>query len=135
MAADRMMKLKIMMPLSVLLETDARKVSVKTVSGWWTFLPRHTDMVTLLLPGVLEYVDASDAVRYAALDEGVAVKQAMSLMMTVRHAVVGEQRDALEKVIAEQYRTVIAEEKDIREMTAKIEADFLRQFSEMTRAR
>jgi len=123
------MKLKILLPAEVFLDSDVTKVIAESPLGSFTLLPRHIDLTTALAPGILTYEDASGARKYVALNEGLLVKQGENVMISSRMAVAGELGGLRERV--EEFLTDIDEkERKARSAVARLEADFIRRFVE-----
>ena len=67
------MNLKVLLPTGVLLDEQVRKVNVEAGDGELTLLPRHVDMTTTVVPGVLVFETAGGREEFAAVAEGVLV--------------------------------------------------------------
>lgn len=122
------MKFKVMTPTALACEGDAVTISVPTVSGWWTFLPRHRDMVTIVVPGVLTWKGTDNVVIKVAIDEGILTKRKGSITVASRHAAVGTTIEELHRIIADQFAKENEKEKRMHSVIALLEGDFLRRF-------
>jgi len=125
------MRIKIYTPQRALLDTEASAVTAEAENGRFCLLPRHIDFVTALAPGLLEYRTKEGAERYAALDEGVLVKQDQEVMISVRNAVLGDQLGELKQIVEEQFHDLDDRERRSRSALAKMEADFTRRLMDV----
>ena len=122
------MRLRVLTPSALLCETEATKVHVQTVSGWWTFLPAHRDMVTLVVPGILTCTGPAEAVLLIAMSEGLLAKRKGDVTLSVRHAVSGGTAEELLRIVKEQYTGEDDAEAGMARIIARLESDFVRCF-------
>ncbi|MFP4082141.1 MAG: F0F1 ATP synthase subunit epsilon [Candidatus Aminicenantes bacterium] len=126
------MRLKILLPVEILIDQEVDKVTAEAENGSFTILPRHIDFVASLVPGLLSFA-AGDREVFLAVDEGVLVKAGQEVMVSVRDAVRGENLGQLERAVQERFRELDDREKKARSILAKFEADFIRRFLELER--
>lgn len=123
------MKLEIMLPSGVFLDTEVDKVVAECSHGNFCLLPRHIDMSTALVPGIFSYV-AEGEVYHLAVDSGVLVKQGESIRVASRAAVTGE-IGTLEEEVRKMEEEAGDAEKSARSAVAKLEANFVRGLIEV----
>jgi F-type H+-transporting ATPase subunit epsilon len=106
----------------------ATKVRVRTVSGWWGFLPRHRDTVTLVSPGIATIDRETGGPLFVAIDGGVLTKVKENLTLVVSRAATGPTTADLERIVGGEYAASDEREAHTRRIIARLEADFLRSF-------
>jgi F-type H+-transporting ATPase subunit epsilon len=84
------MRLKVVLPNEVLIDTDVTKVVAEAENGMFCLLPRHVDFVAALVPGLLTCVlqDGQQEL-FFAVDEGTLVKCGPEVRVSTRRAVQG----------------------------------------------
>ena len=127
------MILKVVMPVSSIPVVEVVNVCVKTEEGWWTFLPRHADMVTVLVPHVMACKLADGGELLFALDDGILVKKGREVTVAVRHAASGKNPAELENTIKEEFFRVDELEQRMRAVISRLQADFFRFFTGLGR--
>lgn len=127
------MRLVIAQPDRILFEESASSVSYEAGDGARGILPRHTDLVTTLSPGILIVTpeDGRGSETLFAVDRGLVVKQGETLYVATRRGVKGENLSSLQETVENDYRNLDEQEKRSRSALRVLEADFLRQFVEM----
>ncbi|MFO7596209.1 MAG: F0F1 ATP synthase subunit epsilon [Desulfocurvibacter africanus] len=123
------MRLRISLPSRIFLDTDVQKVVAESLAGSFGLLPRHIDMATALAPGILAYTDEAGQEQFLAVSEGILVKKADEVLVSVRTAVsgqLGELRDKVRRFAQERGER----EQVTRTAVAHMEADFVRRFLE-----
>ncbi len=124
------MRLRVLLPSRVALDEAADKLSAEAEHGAFTVLPRHVDMVTSLVPGLLSFVrDGRE--RFLAVDGGVLVKRADDVLVSTGNAVVGEELGRLQRTVDEQFQQLDERERKARSSLMRLEADFVRRFLEL----
>jgi F-type H+-transporting ATPase subunit epsilon len=126
------MKLKVLLPAEVLLEEEVVKVVAEAPSGQFCLLPRHIDLVSILVPGLLAYVKAGakDEV-FLGVAEGLLVKCGPEVLVATINAVRGPHLGKLQEVVTRQFKTLSDREKQARSALAHLEANFIRRFFKM----
>lgn len=122
------MRLKILLPSRIFIDREVLKVTADAVNGSFCLLPKHIDMVTVLVPGLLSFHGKSGREEFIAVDEGILVKCGQEVFVSTRQAVQGPNLGDLRKTIQEQFQRLDEGEKKARSALAKLEADFIRQF-------
>jgi F-type H+-transporting ATPase subunit epsilon len=129
------MRLRILVPLEALVDAEVTKVTAEAVDGWFCLLPRHIDLVTSLVAGVLVYEDAAGDERFVATDEAVLVKCGEQVLVSAPRAVTGPVLGELQATVAEQFRVQDAREALTRAAMRKLEATFLRGLMDLEEVR
>ena len=75
------MNLKILLPFEIFVEkTDVMRIVAETPDGSFAILPHRLDCVAALVPGILIYETPSDGETFVAIDEGVIINNAASII-------------------------------------------------------
>lgn len=122
------MKLQIYTPLGTALDCRINKVSLETLSGYCTLLPRHVDFTAAMNAGILSYTTEENEEKFAACHRGVAVKKGDMVTITVQKAVLGDTLDELEKIIREEFKQDEENRKELNAAMARLEAGLIRGF-------
>jgi F-type H+-transporting ATPase subunit epsilon len=126
------MQLKVLLPTEVLLAEEVVKVTAEAPNGQFCLLPRHIDMVSVLVPGLLSYVkDGTADEVYLAVADGVLVKCGSEVVVATVNAVRGPRLGQLREVVARPFRALADQEKQARAALAHLEANFIRRFLKM----
>ncbi|APG24846.1 F0F1 ATP synthase subunit epsilon [Syntrophotalea acetylenica] len=127
------MRLQVQTPVGNVLDCVVIKVVSEGLRGAFCLRPRHVDLVTPLVPGLLYYELAEqDRGRYLAVDRGLLVKRDDLVSVAVRNAVAGENLEDLLEVVQSRFRNLDEQEKLVRSAMARLESDFLRRFMELS---
>ena len=126
-----MMLLKILLPASVFLEQEVRKIVAEGPCGSFCLLPRHIDYTNALVPGILTLENEEGEVAYHAVSEGILVKIGKQVLISVRDAVRGEALEDLKKAVDSQFIQLIKQEEASRAAMKKLESDTIRRFMEL----
>ena len=121
------MKLTVYLPTEVFLDTEASKVLGEGPQGSFCLLPRHIDLVTPLVPGILALLTPAGEERFLAVDGGILVKQEDRVTVATRAAVagsLGSLRNQVEKMLT----ATMDRDKVSRSAVARLEAGFLKRF-------
>jgi F-type H+-transporting ATPase subunit epsilon len=125
------MKLRVMLPSEVLIETEAVKVVAEAQNGLFCLLPLHVDFTAALTPGLFSYQTPEGEEVLLAMDAGVLVKKGFEVFVSTRNAVRGPDLGHLKQVVEQQYEELDEREKKARAAAARLEADLVRRFMEM----
>jgi F-type H+-transporting ATPase subunit epsilon len=136
-------------PSVVLVDALVGKIVAESVAGSFCILPRHADIATVLVPGLLTYVpadpghdgtadtastrqtDRQDGEVVVAIDHGVLVKCADEVRVTCQRAMVaGDLADAV-ATVQQRFQRESEREKRARTMLLRLEADILRRLGEL----
>jgi len=122
------MKLKVLDPTRIVLQTEARSVSAQGADGQFVLLPRHIDFTSALVPGILSYEDSEGTMHNLAVDEGILVKCGDVVHISTQNAVEGKDLGQLQQTIAERFEEMDEQQRKTAASLAKLEAGFVRQF-------
>lgn len=125
------MKLLLTVPSGVLVEAEADKIVAESIEGSFCLLPRHADVTTLLVPGLLSYQDENGAEVFAAIDHGVLVKAGDVVRVACQRGVVAGDLGEAEATVRERFRIQSEREKRARSALLRLEADILRRLGEL----
>jgi F-type H+-transporting ATPase subunit epsilon len=124
------MNLRVYVPSQVFEVVEVDEVIAESPQGSFALLPRHIDLATALVPGILTYITLEGDERFLAVDEGVLVKQGDEVFVSVRTAAkgeLGELREAVERMVTD----VDEKERSAQTAVARLEASFVRRFLEL----
>ncbi len=125
------MKLQVILPTKILLDTKVIKVTAESENGYFCLLPHHIDFVTALVPGLLSFVTTEEQERFLAVDEGILVKSGFNVRVATRHAVEAADLGFLRQTVEKQFQILDDREKHTRSALTKLEANMIRQFVEL----
>lgn len=125
------MQLTVMKPEGIVLSTSVSCVIAEALNGSFCLLPRHRDFANSLVPGILEYRTADEAIVYIAVDDGLIVKNGSDVQVATRNAIQSPKLEELQKTVLEQFERLDDREKTARSAIVKLEADFVRRFLEL----
>lgn len=123
-----MMHLQILLPTEVLVDTTTAKVVAEAENGSFCLLPRHTNFVTALAPGILTYTDSENHDQFVGVANGVLVKRGNDVLVSVEYAVEGNNLGDLRENVRHYFETVDERERQAVSAVARLEADFVRRF-------
>lgn len=125
------MQLKILLPTQVLLDIPILKLSAESKYGQFTLLPHHVDYVSALEPGLLSFQNMDGQDEYLAIDEGILVKNGSQVLVSTRNAISGEDLGGLQTAVQKQFRQRDERELKARSALVRLEAGFIRRFTEI----
>ncbi|MFO8237836.1 MAG: F0F1 ATP synthase subunit epsilon [Prochlorococcaceae cyanobacterium] len=134
------MELRILVPGREVLRTAVSRVSAEGALGSFTLLPQHVDLLTGLVPGIVEYrsspaAEADEggegAEGYVAIDEGLLVKRGDAVVITVRRAVPSPDLDSLRRRLEEDVLRLDENERQLRRVLDRLEASFMKGIIEL----
>ncbi|MEF8794385.1 F0F1 ATP synthase subunit epsilon [Thiohalorhabdus sp.] len=131
MAEQASMRLKVLLPTEVLLDTAAVRLLAEAENGAFGLLPRHVDFVTSLTAGILAYEAPEGEEVNLAVNEGTLVKCGREVLVSTRAAVVGPDLESLDPVIREEFAVLDDHERRARSALKRLEAGTLRRFKEL----
>lgn len=123
------MNLKILLPSKVFLDEEVIKVTGESPLGGFTLKPRHIDMATCIVPGLMSYETPAGETVLLAVDHGVTVKRGDDVTVAANSAVRGE-LGTLEEELRRMLSITDDHERSARTAVARLEADFVRRFLE-----
>ena len=126
------MNLKLLIPTRILIHQPVVKVVAEAENGSFCLLPHHVDFLAFLVPGLLSFVDKDGKEQFAAVGEGLLVKRASDVLVSVRRAVQGGDLGRLRRTLREEFEILDDRERAAHAAVAKLEASFLRGYLELT---
>ena len=128
------MNLTILLPTRTLVDRQVSKIVAEAPNGFFCLLPRHVDFTTAIAAGILSFETAEAEEVSVAVDEGILVKQSDKVLVSVRHAVMGDRPGRLEDTVARQFEQRDEQERKALQAINRIEAGFVRRFLEIQRS-
>lgn len=125
------MKLKVLLPTTIILNEEVTKVTAEAENGCFCLLPNHIDFVTALVPGILSFESVTRQEIFLAVDEGILVKCGSQVLVSTRNAVQHSDLKLLQSTVEKQFRVLDDREKMTRSALSKLEANIVRQFVEL----
>ena len=122
------MHLKILLPTEIFFNQTVRKITAEAENGMFCILPRHSDFVTALAPGIVSIDPEQGTPMYMAVDQGVLVKCLDQVSIAARNAVMGPDLGALQQTVDNEFSILDEKERTARSAVARLEAGFIRQF-------
>ena len=125
------MRLLLTAPSGVLVDGATRKVIAPSVAGSLCLLPRHADVATLLVPGLLSYLDEDEHEVFVAVDHGVLVKAGDVVRVACQRGVLAGDLGEAETTVRERFEVQSEREKRARTALLRLEADLMRRLGEL----
>lgn len=125
------MKVKILLPTSIFLDQEVKKIVAQGLGGSFCLLPRHIDCTNALVPGIITLESGDGQLAYYAVSEGILVKIGPQVLISVRDAVRGATLEELKQAVDNQFLEVMRQEEASRAALKKLEADTIRRFMEL----
>jgi len=122
------MRIKVVLPTRILIETAAIKVIAEAENGMFCLLPRHLDFVATLIPSLLSFVPPQGQKQFLAIDLGILIKHGDEVTVATQYAVQGGDLGMLRKTVEQQFRLIDEREKTARSVLAKLEVNTIRHF-------
>lgn len=124
------MRLRVLLPFAVFVdEADVSRIVAQTSQGSFGLLPHRLDCVAALAPGILIYETAAREEVFLAVDEGVLVKTAAEVRVSVRRALRGSDLAQLRDAVIRQFETQDAQDRSLRSAMTRLESGFLHRFA------
>ena len=123
--------MKLLLPSRMLIDEPVRKIIAQGRNGSFCLEPKHIDFVSALMPGILQFVDADGVEVFVAVDEGILVKCADEVLVSVYQAVRGGDLETLKDTVAQRFKQLDESERSARSALARLEAGVVRRFTEM----
>jgi len=124
-------KLLLTVPSGVLVDAPATKIVAESEVGSFCLLPRHADVTTLLVPGLLSWISEDGEETFAAVDHGVLVKVGDVVRLACQRAMIAGDLGQADETVRERFEVQSEREKRARSALSRLEADILRRLGEM----
>jgi len=125
------MRLKVVLPTKILIETAAIKVIAEAENGIFCLLPRHIDFVATLIPSLLSFVSSQGQEQFLAIDQGILIKHGDEVIVATQNAVQGGDLGMLKKTVEQQFHLIDEREKTARSVLEKLEVNTIRHFIQL----
>lgn len=126
------MHLKLLLPNQVLVDQPVTKVVAEAENGHFCLLPRHIDVLTALVPGILTFQTTDGDETFVAVDGGILIKCGQEILVSTRNAFRGQNLEVLKQDVAQQFHTLDQQERRARTAIARMEASLARQFTALS---
>lgn len=127
------MKLKILTPSAVFLDTEVQKVDFEALDGFFTLLPKHIDFVNALKPTILEYQENNQK-HYVACQKGVIIKQGDEVLISTLLAVQNNDLNQLKKEIKNNFQQMEEERKETLVSLSRLEIGLTRGLMQLNQS-
>jgi len=108
-----LLDLKVITPKKIVLEKTARSISVPSVTGEITILPRHENLLTPLKEGIVKIITENKKEEYLAIGGGYLEVDEKGISLLVSRAYGQDEIDEkLTAVAIEKAKKIIAQETD-----------------------
>lgn len=125
------MHLTVLLPRQVYVDEPVARISGEAENGSFTLLPRHIDFVTVLVPGLLSFIDEAGDESFLATDSGILVKVGPQVRISTRRAARGSDLETLRQIAEEEFSTLDEHERQARAVLLSLEMDLVRRFIEL----
>ena len=125
------MRLLITVPTHVLLDEPVVKVVAESPEGSFGLLPRHLDLATLLVPGLLTFTRPDGDEAIVAVDHGTLVKVGDRVRVACRRALLAGDLQEAEQAVRERFLFESEREKLARAALARLEIDVVRRLGQL----
>ena len=123
-------RLEVVTPGAIVVDVDVDQVTAESSGGSFTLLPRHVDLVSSLVPGLIAYV--SDGIEHlVAIDGGVLVKCGSQVKVAAREAARGDSVLELQRALRGSFAGVTESERRSRGALTRLETDAVRRLIEL----
>ena len=122
------MRLELLLPTRVLVDREVERIVAEGGDGHFGILPRHADVVTALVPGILAYTPSGGREVFVGVDEGALVKCGETVTVAVWNAVEGEDLASLRATVHARYVELDEQARGARSALARLEAGVVRRF-------
>lgn len=127
------MQLTILLPSHVLLDAAVTKIIAQAPNGAFALLPRHIDMVSSLVPGLVSFTGKESIEHFAGTDEGILVKCGQQVTIATRQAILSDNLEQLREQVHDMFVDLGQRERTARSALARLEAGVVRRFVELAR--
>ena len=122
------MRLKTLTPAGIVVDEQVSRVRFEALDGSLTFLPKHADFVTVIVPGIASCTPAEHPERevFMACDSGILVKDNATVLLSVRRAVISDNLEELSRTIKEEFKKDEESRKTVNAAMARLEVGLTR---------
>lgn len=127
------MKLTVFTPFGMVLQQRINKVTVETLNGYYTLLPKHVDFAAAMPINIVSYEQENGESSYIACYQGIVVKKKDVVTITVQNAVEGRTIQELKEVIRRDFKQHNESRKELNLAMARLELGIVRGFGKLSR--
>lgn len=128
------MRLKVLTPTQILIDTPIEKVDFEAVDGYFTLLPKHIDFINSLKQTIIQY-RANNKNYYVACDRGVVVKKSDEVIISTALAISDDNLEKLKKTIEVDFKQMEQERKEVLVSMSKLEVGLTKGLMNLTSMR
>lgn len=122
------MRLRIVTPLSVVVNDDALSVRAEDASGSFGILPGHADFLTSLAISVVGWKQGNGTQRYCAVRRGMlSVAGGKDVAVATREAILGDDLATLDATVLDRFRAEIEQERSERFESVQLQLNAIRR--------
>jgi F-type H+-transporting ATPase subunit epsilon len=122
------MRLRIITPLSVIVDEDALAVRAEDDSGSFGILPGHADFLTSLAISVVGWKQSDGSRRFCAVRRGLlSITSGKDVAVATREAIVGDDLATLDSIVLERFRADIDQERSERIESMRLQLNAIRR--------
>ena len=125
------MRLQTLTPSGIVVDEKISRIRFDALDGSFTFLPKHADFATIIVPGLVSFEIAEGKKAgqeiYMACDNGMLVKANKTVLLSVRRAVISENLAELSRTISEEFKKDEENRKAVNVAMARLEVGLTRQ--------
>ena len=126
------MELKVLLPFQVFTQkAGVSRIVAETPEGSFGIWPNRLDCVAALVPGILTFETETDGEVFLAVAQGILVKSGPDVLVAVRRAISGTDLGQLRAAVEREFLALDEQERSLREVTAKLEAGFLKRLKDV----
>jgi F-type H+-transporting ATPase subunit epsilon len=123
--------LLVTVPTDVLLDEPVVKVVAESPAGSFSLLPRHLDLATLLVPGLLTFTRPDGDEAIVAVDHGTLVKVGERVRVACRRALLAGDLEEAERAVRERFLRENERERLARAALTRLEIDVVRRLGQL----
>ncbi len=127
------MKLMVFTPLGEVLKSKIKKITVETLNGYYTLLPKHVDFAAAMSENIVTYTTEDNQQKYIACHRGIVVKKSDTVTITVQNAVAGDTLDELAEIIERDFKQADQQRKELNSAMARLELGIMRGFGQLSK--
>ena len=121
------MPLRIMTPLSIVVDQTATSLRAVDASGSFGILPGHADFLTRLALSVVTWTTPDGAPHFCAVRGGALTLRAGHVAIATREAVTGDNLEQLDREVLSRFRADLDEERVEHIENTRLQLNVMRQ--------
>ncbi|MDP2079702.1 MAG: F0F1 ATP synthase subunit epsilon [Pseudotabrizicola sp.] len=121
------MSLRIMTPLSIVVDQTVTSLRAMDASGDFGILPGHADFLTRLALSVVSWATPDGAQHFCAVRGGALTVRKGHVAIATREAVIGHDLDKLDREVLSRFRADLDEERVEHVETTRLQLNVMRQ--------